>query len=182
MYSEIFILQLYQCPNLSGTSLSMWVCVSWRLGKQRTDPPRSHKQDILHMHSPKKWTQKKTTTTMSWNWQANAYATANSQCDLRFDMSFVSMLTWPLSFIDIKCQASSTDSEDEEERLLYVRESQSHKQPYLTSQEEPGFFGLLVWVLVSVLSNQPLRNVELPADIPYLFSSKTTHFGSFPRL
>jgi len=56
MYSEIFILQLYQCPNLSGTSVSMWVWVSWWLGKQRTDPPRSHKQDI---HSPKKWTRKK---------------------------------------------------------------------------------------------------------------------------
>lgn len=40
MYSDIFILQLYQCPNLSGTSLSMWACVSrWlgELGKQRAD-------------------------------------------------------------------------------------------------------------------------------------------------
>lgn len=61
-----------------------------------------------------------------------------------------------------------------------VSHTNTERRPYLSSQEEPGFFGLLVWVLVPALSNQPLRNVELPADIPYLFSPKTIHFGSFP--
>lgn len=131
MYSDLLILQLHQCPNLSGTSLSMWACVSWwlgELGKQRTDHTKITQTGYpAYALSIKMDTEKKTKKQWAWNWQANTYATANRQSDLSFGMSFVFTLTWPLSFIDIKCQAFSTDTEDEEERLLHVRESQSHK-------------------------------------------------------
>ncbi len=106
-----------------------------------------------------------------------------TESDLSFGMSFVFTLAWPLSFTNIKCQSSSTDWKMKKKDCCASRKlshTNTERWPYLSSQEEPGFFGLLVWVLVPALSNQSLRNVELPADIPYLFSPKTIHFASFP--
>ncbi len=134
------------------------------------------------MHSQKRHTEKNPNNNKLRTGR-QTLAQRQTECDLSFGVSFVFTLAWPLSFINIKCQPSSTDSEDEEEWLPCVRESQSHKYRKTALSTLSGRTRILwsaVWVLVPALSNQPLRNVELPADIPYLFSPKTIHFGSFP--
>lgn len=128
--SIILILQLYECPHFSVSSLIMWVCVcvNWQreLGKQSTHQDHTNRTSCictLKINGHRKKQQQQ----WSRNCQANTYAIANTQPDLSFGMSFVFALAWPLSFTDIKCQAFSIDSQDEEERLPYVRETQAHK-------------------------------------------------------
>lgn len=135
--------------------------------RKTTGPPRSHKQDILHMHSQKN-DQKKPTVSS----ELAGKHLLNGKQRVWFELWYAICFHVGVTFIIHKPSPHQTRKMKKKDCHTSVKVSHTNaeKRPYLSSQEEPGFFGLLVWDLVLALSNQPLRNVELPADIPYLLS------------
>lgn len=65
MYSEMLILQLHQCPHLSETSLSMWVCANWWQELETRWANQDHTNRISCICTLKKRHTKKIQTTMS---------------------------------------------------------------------------------------------------------------------